>query len=349
VGAPLTRTLTVRNLGTADLTLGTPNVPAGFMLAGGPDSTTLAPNATTALTLTLQAAASGSYSGTLALPTNDSDENPFRIEVRGSVTEQPEPEVAVLLDGSGLTSGGGVLDFGGTTVGAPLTRTLTVRNLGTADLTLGTPNVPAGFMLAGGPLTDTLVPGAEISTPLVLEAAASGSYSGTLALPTNDSDENPFRIEVRGNVASDGSPILTLTLINSASTVKTSDTLSFTATLRNESGEVAVDAEQGVRFGTDPVLASASGEGWACAYDDVAHTATCSRATLEPGAAPPITINTTVEATSGSLQTSATATARTSMGTVSGSVQSDQVTVTQTNPPDPEPEPQRIFLPLITR
>jgi hypothetical protein len=302
------------------------------------------------ITASIKAGAAQDSAGNASLASTSTDNTVTHEE-----PDAPAPEIVVLEGSSILKSGSSVLDFGGTTVGAPLTRTLTVRNLGTADLTLGTPNVAAGFMLANGPLTDTLVPGAEISTPLVLEAAASGSYSGTLALPTNDSDENPFRIAVRGNVASDGSPILTLTLINSASTVKTSDTLSFTITLRNESSEVAVDAEvviqlsQGVRFGTDPVLASAGGEGWDCAYDEQAHTVTCTRDTVEPGAAPPIAISTTVEATSGSLQTSATATARTSMGTVSGSVQSEQVTVTQTNPPDPEPEPQRIFLPLITR
>jgi uncharacterized repeat protein (TIGR01451 family) len=352
VGAPLTRTLTVRNLGTADLTLGTPSVPAGFVLASGLLTDTLAPNATTSLTLTLEAAAIGTYDGTFTLPTNDSDENPFGFEVQGSVTEQPEPEIVVLDGSNSLTSGAGVLDFGDTQKGAPLTRTLTVRNLGTADLTLGTPSVPTGFSLVRGFGADTLAPGADTTFVLRLDAALSGRYTETLTFATNDSDENPFSFEMRGNVANDGSPILTLTIENSANVVQVGDTLSFTVTLRNESGEVAVDVEvvvqlpQGVRFGAGPVLASAAGEGWQCAYDDQAHTVTCTRDTVEPGAAPPITIDTTVEATDGSLQASASATASNSAGAVSGSGQGDPVEVNTT--PDPEPGDQ-VFLPLIVR
>jgi uncharacterized repeat protein (TIGR01451 family) len=262
----------------------------------------------------------------------------------------PAPEIVVLDGSNSLTSGAGVLDFGGTLVGVPLTRTLTVRNLGTADLTLGTPSVPAGFSLVRGFGADTLAPNATTTLTLTLEAALSGRYTETLTFATNDSDENPFSFEMRGNVANDGSPILTLTIENSANVVQVGDTLSFTVTLRNESGEVAVDVEvviqlpQGVRFGAGPVLDAAAGEGWQCAYDDQAHTVTCTRDTVEPGAAPPITIDTTVEATDGSLQASASATASNSAGAVSGSGQGDPVDVT--SPPNPG---DQVFLPLIVR
>ena len=341
VGTPLTRTFTVRNLGTADLTLGTPSLPAGFSLASGLGVTTLAPGASTAFAVRFDAAAIGAAGGRVSFATNDADEDPFdfainanattpsavrvlddgepgfstsgawtpfagqgfrsdvtyaaagsgnvaatwafaglapgryrvsatwspfsnratdapytildgsttlaavavnqqldpagfadqgaawqdlatvtiagpnltvrlsnaangyviadaiRIERIGGAT--PAPEIAVLDGAADLADGVGSVAFGTTPVGTPLTRTFTVRNLGTADLTLGTPSLPAGFSLASGLGVTALAPGASTAFAVRFDAAAIGAAGGRVSFATNDADEDPFDFAINAN------------------------------------------------------------------------------------------------------------------------------------------------------
>jgi hypothetical protein len=92
VDSPVSRTFTVQNLGNATLTLGALNVPAGFSVDSPPESSSLAPGASTSFSLKLNATAAGTYSGDVTLGNNDNPndgdmENPqYIFEVRGDVT-----------------------------------------------------------------------------------------------------------------------------------------------------------------------------------------------------------------------------------------------------------------------
>ena len=84
-----------------------------------------------------------------------------RIERVGELPSGPE--IQVFVDGTSVADGTGTVDFGSTTVGLPLTKTITVRNGGTADLMLGAITVPAGFSLEADFGTLTLNPGQTTS------------------------------------------------------------------------------------------------------------------------------------------------------------------------------------------
>ena len=197
VGTPLTRTFTVRNLGTADLTLGTPSLPAGFSLASGLGVTALAPGASTAFAVRFDAAA-GTAGGRVSFATNDADEDPFDFAINANAVV-PGPEIQVLDGTADLADGVGSVAFGTTPVGTPLTRTFTVRNLGTADLTLGTPSLPAGFSLASGLGVTALAPGASTAFAVRFDAAAAGTAGGRVSFATNDADEDPFDFAINAN------------------------------------------------------------------------------------------------------------------------------------------------------
>ena len=349
VGVPVARTITVRNGGTAELSLGAITVPAGFSLAAGFGETALAPGQTTSFVVQLDAAAEGDYSGTVSFESNDGDENPFDFTVSGTVSveavqqvwfeddggagfsaeggwstyngvglqgdflykqagsgaataswtftdltpgqyrvsvtwqaysnrvvdaayavldgaselatvlinqQQPPagfseegvpwqdlgaaykilsgtlvvrlsdladppgnylvadgvrvervgdlpsgPEIQVLAGGVDVADGTGLVDFGGTEVGVPVARTITVRNGGTAELSLGAITVPAGFSLAADFGETALAPGQTTSFVVQLDAAAEGDYSGTVSFESNDGDENPFDFTVSGTVS----------------------------------------------------------------------------------------------------------------------------------------------------
>ena len=85
VGSPTTHTFTVSNAGGADLTLGAVSLPAGFSLASGFSSATLAPGASTTFSVQLDAAAAGSFGGAVGFATNDPNQNPFTFTISGVV------------------------------------------------------------------------------------------------------------------------------------------------------------------------------------------------------------------------------------------------------------------------
>ena len=116
------------------------------------------------------------------------------------------PEITVLgntvsiTDGDTTPSAADGTDFGSVTLGGPAaSRTFTVRNDGTAALTLGVVTVPTGFTLTES-LSTTLAAGASDTFTVQLDTATLGTKSGDVSFTTNDSDENPFNFTITGIV-----------------------------------------------------------------------------------------------------------------------------------------------------
>jgi hypothetical protein len=119
---------------------------------------------------------------------------------RYDTTAAPEPEIQVLDGATDIPDGTGSINFGTTTVGMPINKTFTVKNTGTADLTLTEPiAVPAGFSVASSFGSTTLAPGNLTTFTVQLDAIAVGTYSGTLQFANNDGDENPFDFTINGD------------------------------------------------------------------------------------------------------------------------------------------------------
>jgi len=120
------------------------------------------------------------------------------------VTQLPEIQV---LDGTndlvdGSTS---AINFGSAIIGGTLTKTFTVKNLGTAALNLSNPTLPTGFSLVGN-LPATVAPGASANLPVQVDTATAGNKSGTLQFVNNDSDENPFDFPIAATVTATPAP-----------------------------------------------------------------------------------------------------------------------------------------------
>jgi len=122
-----------------------------------------------------------------------------RLEFLGSSV--PAPEVQVQAGGVELTDGSGAVDFGGTLVGTPVSQTISVTNVGTLDLALGTISLPNGYSLVSGFGTSLLSPGQTTNFVVQLEAFNQGSYTGIISFDSNDADENPFDFSVSGSVS----------------------------------------------------------------------------------------------------------------------------------------------------
>lgn len=127
------------------------------------------------------------------------------------------PEVDVRGNGVSIASGDATpttddhTDFGTTTTGgATISRTFTVRNIGTAPLTISGLSVPSGYTVADG-ITTPIAPGAEDTFTVRLDVASGGTKSGNVSFSTNDGDEGTYSFAITGAVTALTPPTVALT------------------------------------------------------------------------------------------------------------------------------------------
>ncbi|MEB3829635.1 choice-of-anchor D domain-containing protein, partial [Phormidium sp. CCY1219] len=83
------------------------------------------------------------------------------------------------------------IDIGTTSEGTPVSKTFTLKNTGTAELSVSDLQLPTGFSVVGN-VPSAIAPNSEATLELQLDATGAGTPSGELSFTTNDSDENPF-------------------------------------------------------------------------------------------------------------------------------------------------------------
>ncbi len=113
----------------------------------------------------------------------------------------PGPELQVLVDNVSMADGGSAVNFGRVTPGSTAIRTVTVRNLGTTDLALGTIRVPVGFNLASGFGSSILIPGQFTTFSIQLNTSQENVVTGPLSFDSIDADESPFDMTLTGIVS----------------------------------------------------------------------------------------------------------------------------------------------------
>lgn len=132
-----------------------------------------------------------------------------RISSRGNIALNlrmvPVPEIDVVHSSTvALTAGKGVLGFGKIRVGRlSAARVITIRNTGTASLTGIQMNTAgaAGDFKVGRLSKATLAPGESMSFPIRFHPKSHGAKSMIIRISSNDRDENPFDISLKGTAA----------------------------------------------------------------------------------------------------------------------------------------------------
>lgn len=209
------RTYTVQNTGTANLTISSVYTNSGDFSASI-SSGTIVPGGTATLTVTFNPTNAGTRTGIAYLSNSDSDEPTYGFAVEGIGTEQEiniqgGSPLTNIPNGSTLISSSINTDFG-TSAG---TRTYTIQNLGTSNLTLSS---------AWSSLTDytityspsTVTPGGTATLTVVFNPTGTGTRTATISLSNNDADEGTYSFNVSAvvsaqeiNVQGNGINILT--------------------------------------------------------------------------------------------------------------------------------------------
>ncbi len=201
-----TETLSIRNLGNADLSglaLSLDGNNASDFMLSKLGTTTVSPGGILNFKITFKPTAVGTRTAVLHIASNDSDENPFDIKLTG-IAEAPGPEIEVYKANNtvNLLDGKGDVGFGSARIGSTgVDRTLTIRNLGNADLSglvLTVDGDGASDFTAATLDATTVSPGAILNFKVTFNPTALGSRTATLHIASNDADENPFDILLVG-------------------------------------------------------------------------------------------------------------------------------------------------------
>lgn len=201
LSSPLVKVITITNTGLSPLNLtSTPTLPAGFSLLSNYTLTTIETGEVSAFTVLVDASAPGLFSGPVSFTSDDPDESPFVFTISVLVSATEGPDIQVLEGSNELVDKLSLSNFGVVQPDTQVVKTYTIRNMGAQPLNLGAISLPAGFVLQAAPVTTTLNPAQSTTFSIRFITANVGTFAGPVLINSNDSDENPFRFNVTGQV-----------------------------------------------------------------------------------------------------------------------------------------------------
>lgn len=203
----VSRTFTIQNTGTLNLTVGavtfTGANAADFSVSIAPNPI-VGPGLSTNVTVIFNPSATGLRTAMLNIANNDSDENPYNFSIQGTGTEQEidvQGNLVSIVNNDNTPTLTDWTDFGSTGVGVGITRTFTILNTGTSNLTIGAITFSSGLFTLTTPPTSPVVPGGSTTFVVTFTPTALVTTTATLNMVTNDADENPYRFDLRGTGA----------------------------------------------------------------------------------------------------------------------------------------------------
>ncbi|MEQ1749041.1 MAG: choice-of-anchor D domain-containing protein, partial [Prosthecobacter sp.] len=204
LGATSSLTFTLKNSGDQNLTgLGITIDGAeasDFTVTAAPVAPVSGPGGSTTFTVQFAPGGAGQRTAALHIASNDADENPFDIILRGTGIGLPEIVVEYPF-GVSLTDGSSTVAWGNSAVGTPVARTFILKNTGSAALNLTGASVDganAGDFTLGA-LAGSIPAGGSVNLSVTFNASSVGAKSAALHLLSNDADESPFDIILTGN------------------------------------------------------------------------------------------------------------------------------------------------------
>jgi uncharacterized repeat protein (TIGR03803 family) len=207
------RTFTIRNTGNAELntlSVSPSGANVGDFTVTTDPSASVAAGGSTTFVVTFTPSSGGLRSTQLEISSNDGDENPFYIQLSGTGITAPEIEV---LDGTTLlTDNSSTIDFGTVSLGSSPTKTITVRNTGSATLIGIFASVVNGDTadFTAGNLSNSVNAGNETTFTLTFTPQNLGGRTAILRIASDDADENPFDITLTGSLAAPEGPVFTV-------------------------------------------------------------------------------------------------------------------------------------------
>lgn len=205
VGTSSSVTIIIENTGTGALNLTGPiSIVDGDILDFSIDdsllSTYLAPGGSTNFDIIFSPASTGNKKVTIAIPNDDQDENPYSITVIGKGTLSSEPEISIFVETIEYLHGS-TYNFGTIGVGNSVLTEFIIQNIGTADLHINSilfVEGQAGDFLHDLQMPLTVYTGNKETFSVTFSPTATGIRGTRMEISNDDSDENPYKITLKG-------------------------------------------------------------------------------------------------------------------------------------------------------
>jgi|GEM_PF-1500815 len=198
IGSDSVLSVTITNTGSADLDVTSIALGAGsadFAITSGPGSIVLAPGTNVTVQATYSPSDEGADSGTLVIESDDTDEPVVTVSLNGRGVPVPIAEIDVTPL---------ALIYGDVFIGSSLSQTVTIDNVGTANLDITDIRLGAGssldFLITSGPSVPmSVAPGAYVTVGVTYSPSDEGADSGTLVIGSDDADEAVVIVSLNGN------------------------------------------------------------------------------------------------------------------------------------------------------
>ena len=221
IGVGITKTYTIQNSGTVNLTIGTINVSglnaSEFVVTTAP-AASISPSTSTTFSIKFTPTALGIRDANISFVTNDPDENPFNFDITGTGGTGLVPEINVqglgnnIIDGdTGPTNTDGT-DFGSVTIPGSVVRTFTIQNTGTGPMILtNTPIVvitgSSDFTVSTQPSSNTIAAGSSLTFQVTFSPTLTGNSVAIISINNDDANENVYDFAITGAAVISGREI----------------------------------------------------------------------------------------------------------------------------------------------
>ncbi|MGB4269117.1 MAG: choice-of-anchor D domain-containing protein [Spirochaetota bacterium] len=207
VGNSADFTVTIQNIGTDDLTVQLPVLLSGidsslFTIETNP-ATTVAPGTSTPFVIQFSPTSAGIKTAVVTINNNDADEGTFTFTITATATTVPQPDIFITQDVTPLYNGTGLFNFGNVNQGETSALvTFTIKNTGTANLTLTTPFTISGadatmFSISPPGSTD-IAPNNSTTFEMTFTPTSSGEKTATVEISNNVPGKSTYTFTVKG-------------------------------------------------------------------------------------------------------------------------------------------------------
>lgn len=174
VGSSASQPITLKNTGTANLTISQDSVTGAGFSVTGLSAETIAPGNSITFNAVFTPSGAGSDSGNISL-TTDASSSATSIALSGTGTQ-----AAISLSPSSVS-------FGSVVDGSTNSQPITLKNTGTANLTISQDSVTGAGFNVSGLSAQTIAPGNSVMFNAVFSPTAAGSASGSVSVTSNAS------------------------------------------------------------------------------------------------------------------------------------------------------------------
>lgn len=192
------------------------------------------------LEVSFEPATTGSFTDSFDIPSNDNNENPVTITVSG-IGSDPGADINVTDPD---------IAFGQVTLGSPSERTVTIENIGNANLQIFdlalADTLDSPFSLVNDSCSNEMIaPSGTCEFMVRFEPVTLGEFNDSFDIPSNDLDENPVTVTVSGNASTNNSPTIPQLVYPAAdqSCTRTSETFIWDKSMDPDGDEVTYTLE----------------------------------------------------------------------------------------------------------